>query len=229
MRHLKSLIAVGALAALAPASSAQVLMQMLSFGPSTPNFDQTLTFDKFAVDPAHILSIKVSLELNIEDGILQVDNDGVDGATVDVELGASAALSSMDVRLLNAGFGAVAEEVALSTTATFNLAPNDGDNDQQFDADGGPDFAELNGGMQSGMSMGFVNPDFFIDYAGMGTFDILVDVNQVLDFGSAGGVSGAFTPVQADGKVKIEVTLIPAPASVAMLGLGGLVMARRRR
>lgn len=203
-------------------------MQTVNFGPDTPNFNEVLTFNQFNVDLADVESIKVKLQLDISGGSLTVDNDGVDPATVEVELGASASLSSLDVTLLNDMFQPVAADVDLSSMATFNLAPNDGDDDQNFDNDGGPDNGTLNGGMQSGMSMGFVNAAFWADYIGAGTFDISVDVLQLLDFGGVGGVSGGFTPTQAAGNVMIIVT-IPAPASAGVLGLGVLALGRRRR
>lgn len=225
----KKTLAAAVVAGAAATAPAQVLMQMLDFGLNTPDFEQTLTFNQFDIDPAHILSVKYTVELDIAGGNLTVDNDGVDGAIVDVELGASAELSSTDVTLLNDMLNPVVDEVELVTTDTLNLAGNDGDDDTTFDPNGGPDEGSIDGGMQSGMSMGFINSMFFGQYAGMGTFDILVDVDQVLDFGSQSGVSGGFTPVQASGKVKIEVTLIPTPATAAMLGMGGLVAVRRRR
>ena len=227
---MKKCIGMAALIAVAGASaSAQQVMQTQSFGPDTPNYEQVLTFDLFDVDINDVESIKVKFELNIDGGSLTVDNDGLDAAVVDVELGATGALSSTDVTLLNGAFQPVAEDVEIGTTDTFNLAANDGDDDQSFDPNGGLDEDTLSGAGQSGMSMGFINSTFWADFIGAsGTFDILADVDQILDFGGVGGVSGGFTPVSASGNVMIIVT-IPAPASAGALAIGALAFGRRRR
>jgi len=226
---MKTTIAAAALAAVGATASAQQIMQTQSFGPDTPNYEQVLTFDFFDVDINDVESIKVKLQLEINGGSLTVDNDGVTGATVDVELGATGAISSTDVTLLDGAFQPVAADVAIGTNATFNLGANDGDDDQSFDPNGGADEDTLNGAGQAGMSMGFINSQFWSDFIGAsGTFDILADIDQILDFGGVGGVSGGFTPVSASGNVMIIVT-IPAPASAGLLGLGALALGRRRR
>ena len=217
---------------LASAAGAAPIMQTEFFGPSTPNFQQTLTFDKFddLGGTRTLLSVKVKMELSVFGGSATVDNDGVDPASVTIEFGASGAISSGDVSLLNGAFQPVTSDVNVFTAGNFNLSANDSDPTNQFDNDGGPDNATLNVTPDSDMDMGFIAPSLHAQYIGAGaTFDVLVQVDTLFNILGQGGVAGSFVPVSAEGNVMVIYEYVPAPGSLALAGLAGFAATRRRR
>ncbi len=226
-------LAAGMLSALATAGSAAaapcdtLIMQTRDYGPTTPNFTQLLTFDQYHGPLSDICEIKVKLQLEIEGGRLGVDNDGADPATVTVRLGATSAITSTDVTLLNSSFQPVTGTAEAFTQSVFNLAGDNGDGPGNIDISP-PDGAVHFGGQASDMRMGLIHSLFWPGFVGPGTFDIRVNANQILDFGSVGGVEGEFTPVLARGNVMVIYT-IPDPATLAMLGLGAAAYLGRRR
>ncbi len=205
-----------------------VQMQMFE---GVPNFSGSFTFNQFnAADfgnPADITldAVMVTLTVQIADGVFQLDNDGVDGATVNAQLGAQVTLTGNGV-IINA-------LVATPTTSdTFNLAGNNGDDDQNFTFEpGDPDFAQLNGTGQIASDMDTYVGLFAAQFAGAGTFGLDYSALQIFNQDGQGGISFAGTPVTAKviAEVKYTYTVVPAPAAFGVLSLAGLVAGRRRR
>lgn len=203
-----------------------------------PNFVQQLEFDRFNPSKGTLNSIEVRVDLIIDGGSLSVDNDGLLPANLDVELGATAALSSAGVRLLDSGFMPIlsgTNAVGVSTGSSFILAPENGDG-ATFDPTG-PDGATHLGGIASAFDSAFVNPSFFTDYMGTTMYDMQVAVNQLLDFGGQGGLSGQFDPVNTEVMVTVTYDFsqqVPEPATLTsaalgLLGLAGFARKSRRR
>lgn len=228
------------LAAAAGAAGAQPLtsMQMQSFS-GVPNFtsDVTAGVDSFMFDffnasdfgnPAfvNLLSAEIEATATIQNGLLEVDNDGLAAAVIPLaELGASVNLSSDALAL-------ALPSVAPVTTTSFNLAANNGDDDSTFQSEpGDPDFGSLSGGMVSDTDSSLFNQPLASLFEGPGQFDIDFTALSIFNAGGVGGVSFAGTPVDIELKVKVIYTyeIVPAPGAAAVLGLGGLVAARRRR
>jgi hypothetical protein len=213
-------------------ASAGQIMQTESFGPTTPDFSGTLTFDKFD-DQGGTLTltgIKVKVQLDIDGGSAFADNDGVEPGTVDVEFGATGAISSTDVSLLDGAFQPVTADVDVLNLATFNLTGHQGADPigtPEFEGDGDDD--QIIGGPGSDMSMGFINSLFYAEYIGLDTFEIDFDVTTAFSISGASGVGGGFAPVIASGNVMITYDFIPAPGVASLLGVAGLAAARRRR
>lgn len=224
-------LAVSAMSGVASAAPCDtMIMQEIPFGPNTPNFRQTLTFDKYAGPASDICSIQVFMNLQISDGFLVVDNDGALPALAAAKLGAEGDISSMDVPLLDAGLQPVTSPVQVATMQIFNLGPDNGDGSlPMFPPDpAGPDGGLMLGQPGAGSDNGFISPALFAPYAGGGTFNVLVDVDQVIDFGGIGGVEGSFGSVIAQGSVKV-IYIVPEPATMSLLGLGALGLLRRIR
>ena len=118
--------------------------------------------------------------------------------------------------------------LALSS-ADLNLAPNSGDGALDFDPTP-PDGTAVVGQSISGSGSQDVNALFYSQFAGGGTFDLAIDVSQVVDFGQSNGVEFAFAPVQAGGSVTITINLVPEPSVglLSMIGIWLLAMRRRR-
>ena len=230
---MKTLVSIAAMAAIAGAASAGNTFtdtQSDSFS-GIPNFDGFFTFNQFDAsqygDPmfVELCEAKITMTVEIDGGILQLDNDGIDPAVVTGEIGASASMSSSDIF----GVSLLAEP---KTSGMFNLAANNGDGPTFDNEPGDPDYAELNGSGQTDMDMlVFDSGAFLTQFEGMGTFDLDYIVNQIFNNGGVGGVSFGGTPVNATITAEVVYTykIVPAPASAALLGLGGLAAARRRR
>lgn len=225
---LKLAICAAAVCLAAGAADAVIIMQTQNFGPGTPNFASVLTFNKYNGSAGDIVSVKIKVQLDITGGRLELDNDGAGPANGSAQLGAEAAISSIDVNLLDNAFQPVTGVAAASNSSLFNLAGNDGDGLGTFEV-GGPDYFLFQGLPASDMKMGFINTLFHGQYAGAGTFDITLNASQIFDYGAIGGISFAGSPVTASGNVMVIYDIIPAPASATLLGLGGLLAARRRR
>lgn len=221
--------AVSAVVVLAGAANAQQTQTAMQSYMGNPDFDQALSFDLFDTQGGlRILeSVCITLDLEASGGQLIVDNDGVDPASVDVELATMASISSLDV------FINQAIEADVSFMDSFVLAGDDGDANPGGVEDvnpNGPDAAVLAGGNGMDSAMVELTGAAAASFVGMGTFDLVVSASQLLDFGGNGAVSGGFTPTTASGVVTLQYKfrVIPAPASAAILGLGGLVAIRRR-
>ena len=216
---MKTIVLI-AICGLAGAAQADIVTQAQSF-LGTPNYNESFTFALFDSSLGTLTGVDISLQLDISGGFLGVDNDAVGPATVNVEFGATGMLTSSGPTLF--------PNVSLTTSnsATFNLAADNGDG-PGFDGTG-PDFAELIGVATSNIASSSML--FFGEYVGPGTFDIGAEINQVIDFGGASGVAGQFGPQDAEIFITVVYTYdpIPAPGSMALLGLGGLVATRRRR
>jgi hypothetical protein len=203
--------------------------------PVTPTTTETLTLDKFDTSLGILNSVEITFSITIDSGSLVVDNDGTQPATGSLELGTNGSISSSDVNLNDGSLSTNWADFSNTTTDTFSIGPNDSDGTNDFDFDGGPDNYSFAGGPNTinGGSFISTNPTVQSTYEGSAgdTFDVDVLLNLVTDISSAGGVAGAFTPVDASGSVTVTYNYtIPEPSTVAALFGAvtlGLVMVRR--
>ena len=238
----KAVAAAALMAAAQTASSAVVLtaVETESFS-GIPTYNQSssgqapLTFDKFDSGLGTLLNVYVRANVGVTGGNVFVDNDGVDAATGNAELGAELDIGSGDVNLLDAAFQAIGTGVTASNSYAFNLAGDDGDG-SGVDATG-PDGASQ-AGIAANASDGFtaVNNTFLSQFIGTGaTFDVNYNVSQIFQLAFTGGVAGGFDPVNSTGSVEIYYEYddgnnggsVPNPAPLALLGLGLLAMRRK--
>lgn len=231
-------LAATLVAAAAGSASAATIMQSQPYGPGTPNFTQSLPFNKFDGTLGTLLSVKIKVELAITGGFLQLDNDGPLGANGSANLGAKTVINGVGVPVLDAGFNnVIGAGVSVANASPFAIAGNDGDDPMAFNA-GGPDFFDFQGQPGNDMRMGFIGAIFHGNYTdangvagGLDAYGIDVDVTQIFDYGAIGGIQFSGGPVTASGTVMVtyEYEPVPAPGAAALLGLGGLLVARRRR
>jgi len=210
-------------------ASAASITQTETFG-GVPNFSQTLTFDKFDDQGGTLtlLSVFVEMDMDVQDGLLVLDNDGVDPASGSYEFGGKANITSTDVSLLDAAFQPVTAELDALTLGSFSLDPNDGDVVGDF-SPVGLDALVVNGTPQADADSGFIADLLEGQFVGTGTFDVLATATQWSDFGGVSGIEWAVTPVTANGSVTVTYNYIPEPATMSLLGIGGVAALMRRR
>lgn len=227
---MNKIIVAAGIAAVAGTASANQL-----FSTETENFVGTgglatpLTFDQYN-GSLTLTGVKITLTLNVDGGTITLDNDGPGSANAAAEFGASGSISSSDVNLNDTNFNPIGAGLnVVSIDVNTTLSADDGDAQGEVN-DGGPDSITEAGANATDMDMGFVNSFFFGDYTGNGTFDIDVVTSTLFNTnGSGSGVGGSFLPPNVSGSVTVEYFVIPAPGAAALLGLGGLIAARRRR
>jgi len=209
------------------ASSQTFVSQIQTFG-GVPNFSQPLVFNKYIGNVSDITEIQISYVLTINGGLFIIDNDALTPATnIVANFGANLDATSTDVTLLNATFQPVIIGASATNSAVFNLAANQGDGLGDFSPIG-PDGASLVGTTQTSSGTGNVNSMFFSQFAGGGTFVVNAVGSQIGNLSFNSGIETATTPVNSLGSLTIRYT-VPEPSSAALLGLGTLALAIRRR
>ena len=229
---LISLLIVASVASAVPTMAPAIpILQSKDFS-GTPNLSESLTFAKFnTMGGTRVLySVEVTLGLNVSGGGLVLDNDSDTGANGIFEFGAKGSISSSDVSLLSSTLFPITAEVEALHSDNFTLGANVDDTAWDW-SPLGPDGMQYNGGQASDSASGAIADMVFGQYIGSGTFNIDVDVIQWLDYSSVSGIECAFTPVNALGYVDVVYgyTVVPEPVTVSLLGLGGLLIRRKRK
>ena len=210
------------------------IIQVQNFGPQTPRYFPTLTFNQYSGNVADLTGITISLSLTTSGGLGQVDNESGTTATVTVDFGTSGFLISGGT-VLPSLLTSPTTSVKAVTTGNFTLGPNDGDG--LGVQSGGDDYAYLVGQNVSNSLSGSVPEVSWGGYIGTGTFNIIGYIDTYLKVTGASGISQGSTPPTVSGDVTVTYhttgggAATPEPASLLLLasGLGGLAGWRYRR
>ena len=208
----------GIVGSLSSHTGASAGVQIRAF-EDVPNYTAALTFDKY--DGSETLyGVNVTFEILVWDGYYNFDNDDSVIANVVVDLDVSGLLSSVDVTL------PTLSSQAISYSTSVDLDANDGDSTRTHDIGGGDYFSLMIGPLTDTQS-GTVTSGDLPGYIGTGTFDIVLDVDQLLTITAGGGVNSQVVPVLAKGTVTVDY-LIPEPATILLFSLGSLILIKKR-
>ncbi len=216
---------------LAVTASAAPIVQTKSVSTHTPDYSETLTFNQYSSVWA-LESIEVIITLAMFGGQMEFDNDSEQIAEVFGMFGVRGRLTSSDVSL-NDGSGNPWLNVNNTVSASFELDPTTGDPINEFNNTGLGDYASFAGpsfGNAQVVSISaFIDPAYFDDFVGSGTFGILYTATQRTVTDLAGGVQSATTASQAFASVQVIYTPVPEPGSMALGGIGAMLLFWRRR
>jgi hypothetical protein len=225
---MKTILLAAAFAALPGFAIGQTITQTLNFS-GIPDFSAPLLFDKYDGPAANLLNVNVSYSITVQGGQFIVDNDADTPANVTANFGAGLdTTNSPDVHLLDASFNQIINGVAVTNSATFNLAANVGDGLNDYDSSG-PDGAILVGTTKNTTGGADVNALFRNEFVGPGQFTITAIAKQIGSLSYNSGIETATTPVNAFGTITVTYKVIPEPGSTMLLGLSAIGLALRRR
>ena len=204
---------------------------------STDNFSGNIDFTDSVVlnqyngDISDIASIEICYTLNADGGTIGLDNEGDSSAAISGDFGVMLDVTGSSVTLLDGAFGSILD----GFTSTFDipdtvLGANDGDNTTTFDI-GGADYATFTSTSTTATGSGLVNSLFFNEFIGNGTFNIDFAVDSIFNLTGEGGSTLQFdSPDTANGTVTVKYNLVvPEPSSSLLLGLGSILLMRRKR
>jgi hypothetical protein len=221
----KILLVLASVAAAGLSNSQTLVTQTLYFS-GVPDFETPLVFSKYVGNVADIQNVSIAYDFTINGGRFVVDNDADTPANVKVKFGAVLDATS-SVTMLNNAFTAIINDVEATNQATYDLDFNVGDGLGDYDSSG-PDGAVLVGSTVTSTDGDDVNPLFWSQYAGGGTFTVNVKATQLGSLSYNSGIETATTPVVASGSITVSY-LVPEASSAALLGLSALGLAFRRR
>lgn len=208
-------------------------MQQQSFNNVIADASVPLTFNKFNGNVADLVSVKVELFIQATGGTLQLDNDGSTNASGSGFIKTVGTVTSTQVNLINLGFAPLTASTQVDDNFAANLDPDDGGEPGTQPAldnePGDPDYAQFFGTGGTDLASDFVNPVVFAGYVGAGTYIINADIDSDLGSLLGGAVAFGGAPYVVNGYVKVTYHYLPAPGAAALVGLGGLLVARRRR
>ncbi len=224
----KSRLGMCSLMLLLVASSSHALQQIQIMPYSGLKVPGTLTmnFDKF--DPSLGILQQVILEIDV-DGIsagsaAYENEDPINSANVELTIkGDINAETNVTLSPLSAGVQTPEESTGLVSLVSDEVSETP---DPDF---AGPDWVELVGSTASGSDQDSATTDLG-EYIGLDTFEVELRTASMFTATLESGFGQLKTEQgESEGTVTLTYIYIPEPTSLALLGVGSLVLLRRRR
>jgi len=190
----------------------------------------TLQLPKFTGNLADLLSVYVVAEFRLFNAVVEVDNDSVTSGNATGKVNSSFVTFNSSATLLKTDFTSIdAGDFTVVEQQVFNLTPTTGDIVGQFDATLDTDYGIFDPGTITRTDSGNIAGAVWGDYVGVGNFTIDVEASY-LTGATFDGSDGYFQGSTPNGEVYAQViyNYIPEPATMALLGLGSLLLRKRR-
>ncbi|MEM0982544.1 MAG: hypothetical protein AAGI17_01195 [Planctomycetota bacterium] len=187
----------------------------------------------FAPIDITLVSVEITLDISVTGGLLEFDNDGVEGGTVQASFGVLSELSSGAISF-PAGFDVSANPFVSDMFTLSGQTDNGGADGPTFDGGqaGDTDFGSLDGAALSDNAMALITQAFFVDqFAGTGTIPFDVATSTFVEFTGVSGLSSSTSPANVEGTLTVvyNYSAVPTPGIASIAGVGLLAGLRRRR
>ena len=213
-----------ALAAL-PAAASLFMSYDVDYGPEdVPDTGTTVSLAQFdEVTFGTLLSIKLTLDAEASAGSITWDNETDVPTDLTLGIGGKVTAAAPSALTLVA--------IPLQQDSATGIAGDEAVEDPDPDFAGPDSFSVTGGTGTDSATATLTNSADFDPYKGTGTFNI--NISSIIEtYLSTSGGSGLIdpTPGQTEGTVTVMYEYVPEPATLAILGIGGLgVLSRRRR
>jgi hypothetical protein len=178
------------------------------------------SLSKFDTSLGTLTKVTLTLDSDTYAGVINWDNEATSASSVTLGIGAEVTIN------------------ALSTLAATAVPLQTGSSSVDADNDGVPDYTGsdsfgVTGGLGSDSdSTSSTNAAVLALFTGAGTFDAWLSTSVSTLVSTTGGWGPSTTVAgQTDGIITVtyEYTPIPEPATIALLGLGGMFLIRNKR
>jgi len=227
MRHARfASVIVGILAvavAASPAAASLFVQYNTPYGPeNVPDGGTTVSLTQFDPSLGTLQSITLRLDATASVGSITWDNESDVLTDVTLSIGGEVTAVAPSALTLVA--------MPLQTGSAQDI-PGDEASESPDPDFAGPDSFTVTGGTGTDDDTAVLtNSALFVPYVGLGNFD--VDISSIVKaLTDAQGGSGQTdsTPGQTSGTVTVRYDYVPEPATLAILGLGGLGVLLRQR
>ena len=223
---------VVSMALLLSASSALATLDTdsASFGDAAgevPDYSTTVSLSTYS-GTDQITGITITVDVSAWDAWYFLDNDSSSATDADVDM-----TFDIEVGLPTSPVGSSSQTVSWYSD-TISLLANDGDSRRSLDVDLGGDYHEEQVGTDSSpvafsVTFTIASSDFdSYTLAGTGSSTFDVDLDVLFNYLISASVQSSVIVPLLNGKVTADYSTIPEPVTMALLGVGGLLVRRRK-